>query len=315
MGFSFEKHESMQKAIRRLGRQRIEHALNAMKECARTEGIHSARKDIKKARALLRLAREHLSRKRFRAINKGLQKAAACLAKPRDAAIKVAALRDLTRRFKAELPAGAFRRFRIELRRDYDKAMRKFAEKETAKLACGHLSATERDFKELKFDADGWEAIAPGLKRTYRQCREAHERAVSKFAAQRFHDWRKRSKTLWHQLVLLKPIWPEKLDRMTCELEAVGDLLGEDHDLFVLEQAILDSRSDDNERRQSELKLLRQVIHQRQAELRQKALAMSKYFFEEKPSQFCARLGGYWGSWVRGVDSRQAHARRKGARQ
>jgi CHAD domain-containing protein len=213
-----------------------------------------------------------------------------------------------------DLPTGALRQFRIELRRDYDKAMRNFAQKKRAAESCRHLRTAKHEFERIEIDAEGWEAIARGLKRTYRQCRDAQQLAAEQISAKRFHKWRKRAKNLWHQLVLLKPIWSEKLDRMACELEAVGDLLGEDHDLFMLEQTVLDWQNDADEPGRLDLNRLLQMIHQRQAELRQKALALGKSLHAEKPSKFCEQLDKYWGSWVGGMAVKRLHPRGKGGR-
>jgi CHAD domain-containing protein len=297
MGFCFKKNETVTKAIPRLGCQRARRALDCLKDCSQPEAIHGARKEIKKARAVLRLARENISKEEFRAIKRSLRKAASCLAKPRDAAVRANALRELTRRFKHALHPGAFRKNRVALRRASDQAMTRFAEKQNAKSAVEHLRRAAKEFRKLKIEANGWDVIAPGLERAYRECREAYQRAVKIGSAEAFHEWRKRAKYLWHHLALLEPTWPEKIDRMICELETVGDFLGEDHDLFILQHWLEGSKKAKGKSHQ--MKTLRQIIHKRQDELRGKALAMGKYFYTEKPPEFCRRLGGYWCSWER----------------
>jgi CHAD domain-containing protein len=51
------------------------------------------------------------------------------------------------------------------------------------------------------------------------------------------HDWRKRVKTLWYQLRLVRPFAPT-LGRRIRDFERLQELLGDDHDLYVL-QAML----------------------------------------------------------------------------
>src|SRR4051794_14840196 len=80
MAFCFKRRESISKAIRRLGRERVEHALECLKECDQGEAIHGARKDIKKMRALLRLVAPEIGRKELRRIGKPLGDAAKLLA-------------------------------------------------------------------------------------------------------------------------------------------------------------------------------------------------------------------------------------------
>ena len=55
MAISFKRKQSVARSIRRLGREQFEHALECLEACGRAEAINCARKDIKKARAVLRL--------------------------------------------------------------------------------------------------------------------------------------------------------------------------------------------------------------------------------------------------------------------
>src|SRR5947209_2250883 len=84
MAFCFKRRESVSKAIRRLGRERVEHARECLKERDPGEAIHSARKDIKKIRAVLRLVQPGIGQKKFRRIGKPLGEAAKFLAPSRD---------------------------------------------------------------------------------------------------------------------------------------------------------------------------------------------------------------------------------------
>src|SRR5678815_4162993 len=106
MAFCFKRRESVEKAIRRLGCERIERALECLKDCSRAEAIHCARKDIKRVRAILRLARANIARKEFRRLTKLLREAASHLAAPRDAYVKARTLKDLASHFKGQLAPG-----------------------------------------------------------------------------------------------------------------------------------------------------------------------------------------------------------------
>src|SRR5688500_9033677 len=117
MAFCFKRKEPVSKAVRRLGRERIEHALECLKHSARAEAIHCARKDIKKVRAVARLVRPRIAKKKFCGLAEPLREAANDLAGSRDAYIKVQTLRGLTRHFKGQLAPGALRHVRGELRK------------------------------------------------------------------------------------------------------------------------------------------------------------------------------------------------------
>src|SRR5262245_17950243 len=142
MAFCFRKRESVSKAIRRLGCERIEHALECLKDSSKAEAIHCARKDIKRVRAVLRLAQTEIPNGEFRRLTKLLREAANHLAAPRDAYVKARTLRRLVRHFKGELALRALRDIRAALRNGFDEEMKRFEKEKTAR-------AVERALRRL----------------------------------------------------------------------------------------------------------------------------------------------------------------------
>src|SRR6185436_13941367 len=116
MPFCFKKKESVAKAVRRLGCERVESALKCLKDCEHAEAIHGARKDIKRVRAVLRLVRTEISKKEYGRVIGLLREAANHLAPTRDAYVRVRTLKNLRRHFKGQLAPGALRHVRAELR-------------------------------------------------------------------------------------------------------------------------------------------------------------------------------------------------------
>ena len=84
---------------------------------------------------------------------------------------------------------------------------------------------------------------------------------------------------------------------MAQELEMLGEHLGKDHDLVMLQEAIQQMCA--GERHPRELKTLNGLIHERQRALRSAALAIGARFYAEKACMFCKRLAGYWKIWCR----------------
>jgi hypothetical protein len=66
MPFRFKKSETAQKAVRRVGAERVRVALKGLEKAHRPTSIHNVRKEIKKLRALLRLVRGELGRDGYR---------------------------------------------------------------------------------------------------------------------------------------------------------------------------------------------------------------------------------------------------------
>src|SRR5262245_24276124 len=133
MAFCFKRRESVPKAISRLSRDRVEHALECLKNCARADAIHCARKDIKKVRAVLRLVRAEIPKKVFCRVTDLLRDAADQLAAPRDAYVKIRTLSKLTRHFKGQLARGGVRHVRAELRSACNEEMKRFATRKTVR--------------------------------------------------------------------------------------------------------------------------------------------------------------------------------------
>jgi len=301
MAYCFKRRESVAKAIKRFGRERIEHALESLNDARRAEAIHCARKDIKKTRALLRLVRTGIPKKEFRRLTTALREAATHLAASRDAYIKTQTLRHLAEHFKGQLAPGALRPVRAKLRKTCDEEMKRFGKEKTANYVERTLRRAARILGRLKVRGKGWKALNPGVKATYRQGRQAYKTAETDSLPENFHAWRKRAKDLWYQVRLLHPTWPEQLDAMASELGALGDNLGDDHDLTVLRQDL--EQWSPGDRHTREFETLHGLIEERQRELRAAALALGTRFYAEKPSMFCSRLAGYWQTWRREENS------------
>jgi CHAD domain len=114
MAFCFKRKESVAKAVRRLGCERIENARECLKDYRHAEAINCARKDIKKMRAVLRMVRTSIARKEFRRCTKLLREAASHLAATRDAYVKANALKS-SGSFQRTACTGSFTPYSLTL--------------------------------------------------------------------------------------------------------------------------------------------------------------------------------------------------------
>src|SRR6266853_2003524 len=194
MAFCFKKKESVRKAIRRLGCERVEDALECLKDCRHGEAIHCVRKDIKKIRAVLRLVRTQMSRKEFKLLKRLLRKPAKRLGAARDAYVKAKTLTDVIQHFKAQLAAGALRHIRAELRGALDEEMKRFAKEKTAKTIDRGLRRVAKELKDMEIKGKGWKALGPGFKTAYADGAAAYQGALKHPSPENFHEWRKRAK-------------------------------------------------------------------------------------------------------------------------
>jgi CHAD domain len=175
--------------------------------------------------------------------------------------------------------------------------MKRFVKEKGAKSVERLLRSVAKEFEYLGISGKGWKAIGPGVRSAYSEGRRAYQTVLKDPSPENFHEWRKRAKDLWYQVSLLRPVWPEQMDATARELETLGEYLGDDHDLFILQQSVQERCAGDGDQR--ELEILHGLIEERQRELRAAAVALGARFYAEKSATFCERLDGYWNTWRR----------------
>jgi len=288
MPFRFKKSESPAKGVRRVCRERIGAALGGLRKDDRSAAVHGVRKEIKKLRAIFRLVRAAIGRGAYRKGAKALREAANRLAAPRDARVTLKAFGKLVGRSARQF-GGIERALRKHARREAGRIRKDNSLKRAERL----LRKTDRRMDDLEIKATGWAAIEPGLKESYRRGQQAWRHACKQPSPENFHDWRKHVKDLWHYFCLLYPAWLAEARAYTDELELLGAQLGEDHDLFLLQQFAVEHCAG----RAGEVEALKRLIRARQKELRAAALKLGSRLYAETPVAICRRLGNYWNNW------------------
>ena len=274
--------EPLPREIARVARGRIDHALDELRgktDSTPEEAVHEARKDMKKLRALLRLARGELGKETFERENGCFRDAARELAGTRDSDVMLETLASL------ELPPG----LGWELRKLMQAQLALGGERDR-EAAAGRAAAI---LKEARKRVDDWPlaeesfgAVADGLERTYRRGRRAFRAALDEPSAEALHEWRKRVKDLWYEHTLLRELWPPVMSAAGDEAHELSDRLGDDHDLVVLAAWVrghLDPDPDFSEA----------VIHRRE-QLQREAFALGERLYTEKPSAYVRRIEGLW---------------------
>ena len=214
------------------------------------DSVHTARKRIKKARSLLRLARPDLGGTVVRHAQAELRECADRLAPQReaDAAVEaatwleLAAHRDrLAREVEGEADdaasataAGAW--WLVEfLRTDAERRQARGALSwPAARSVALRLVRTAEWIDRVPARADGWDAIGPGLHRQYRLGRAALDALPDEPTVDELHEWRKRVKDHGYHTRLLRNLWPDVLKPVQRAAEELAELLGGDHDLGLL---------------------------------------------------------------------------------
>jgi CHAD domain-containing protein len=288
--------EDVGEGLRRIALGRAESALQTLAEIDGDDfaaSIHSARKDLKKLRAVLRLARADLGKKAFRAESRRYRDAGRLLARNRDAEVKLETLAALGDRFGEELPLAASGAWSAVLRHERDR-LAEAAGGETAVRIEQARTAIEdgrRRIPDWSLKAAPRGLIGAGLAGTYRQGRKEMGRALAEPSAENVHRWRKRVKDVWYQLRIVGGAWPATIGEAADQAHDLADLLGDHHDLAILRADLVD-RAEVEDRPAFEA-----LIDRRQEELLAQALALGSRFYAEKPKAFGRRIESYWRLW------------------
>jgi CHAD domain-containing protein len=268
--FRLKQDEALPDGVRRIARGRIDHAIDALSD-ASEEGVHEARKDMKKLRALLRLVRGEVGGKVFRREADTFRDAARELSGVRDADVMLATLADLEERYDAE--TGPIRQA-VEAHRLRTTGG---GRQQAAKTAIAVLTEARERVDGWPLERDGFEALADGLERTYRRGRRDWRTAVKEPSTENLHQWRKRVKDLWYHCSILQETWKPVMTALADEAHELSDRLGDDHDLAVL----LDFGGAES---------LEPLIATRRAELQEEAFAYGTRLYADKPKAFVRRL-------------------------
>src|SRR5690349_6256341 len=229
--------ESVRDGLVRVSSGIIQNALACIAQPCRTraEDLHQVRLTFKRLRALLRLVQPVIGKEYFKQENRRLRGIADRLARFRDTTVSHQTLARLAANLPLKRDQKAFVRVLGQLVADGPGAGRFTEEREAAMVAAGdELRDASHSFQDiLMIPAGEWEAIEPGLGKTYRRARYQMLRAKRRGTAESFHQWRKQVKYVYYQLQMVQPAWPRRLEPMVRQLKKLEDKLGKDHDFAV----------------------------------------------------------------------------------
>jgi CHAD domain-containing protein len=254
----------------------------------RTAAIHNARKAIKKERSLLRLGRGTIAREQRRRENAELRDVARSLSGARDADVMIASIDELSERFAGQLPATAFQTVRgyLEAGRSGQHGNGSVVDNR----ALEKLEAARIRVHDWRLRKGGWKALESGLMRSYSSGRQAFAVVRAGGEMEDLHTWRKRVKDLWYHERLLAPTCGPTVRGHAKDLDRLSDLLGDDHDLAVLRQALTPGDTPVA----VDLDAIVNLIEHRRTELQTEAIRIGERLYAEPPKAFRRRMRRSW---------------------
>ncbi len=270
------------------------------------EAVHTARKSMKRIRALLRLVRYEIGEKVYHFENRLMRDTARLVSEVRIAAVLVNGADEIRSLYGPLLAEGTFdevvdrlvaRRDRIEQQAMEDPGIipRLISNLERAR---GRYESWPTDPDARTIYGMGlrqdFRAVGPGLKATHARGRREMVAAYQVTSVESFHLWRKRVKYLKHQVEILTPLWPEVMLGMAITLDRIADLLGQDHDLAELLRLLADRH--DLCPNPIERSLMSALASQRRSDLQTASRILGRRIYAETPTSLELRLGAYWES-------------------
>lgn len=303
--FVLAETEPLPEGLRRVSLEQFDSAVSALGAAGGFDaGVHETRKAIKRLRAILRLVSSEIGPRAYRVENAILREAGQALAPLRDGMVLVISVERLRRRFEHQLAPETFAELQAALearhqrRRDHTlDDVRLIPDVITtlraarARYAAWPVEGGSPGYGRRPI-RNSFGAVAPGLGGTYGRGRAEMETAIDQPTPARFHQWRKRVKYLRHQTELLVPLWPDLLTPTAGALDDLGELLGDDHDLAVLVEALAglpELCPDPRER-----SLLVGMAQHRRSELERAAATLGARLYAETVPQYLRRIGAYW---------------------
>ena len=287
MSSRLKQTESPGHALRRVCRRHVDQALASLQKAHQPDGVHEVRKEIKRLRAVFRLTRGSLSHQDHRKTAKIMRLAAKPLAASRDARVTRKAFETLVGRKARQFP-----NLRSAVNTYCLHAERSFKNQDFGALARFMLKKAGGQLDDLNPKRTGWTEIKACLKKSYTRGRGAFQLARLKPEPGHFHEWRKEVKNFSYQLDFLCPDWPPNTKEMLEKLEALGEQLGEEHDLVLLQNFAKELRQFSQE-----TVALQHLIDARRRRFGGRIRQLGSCLYAASPELVCAQLERDWKAW------------------
>ena len=295
MGFSFTRRTDVKQQVRRIAMDQVEAALEECRGSADLDQtVHGLRRRCKKLRGLLRLIEPKF--KAFESENRVVRDAAQGLSGTRDAAVMVDTFdalveADSKREGGPRVDPASTGQVRSLLRGRVIRAGETIDPQRLLADFAAALGPLGERAEKWPIEGRGFSAIGAGLERSYGRMREGIEHALDDGSSEALHDWRKHTKYHWHHVNLLHRTAPELLRGRSNLLDELGELLGDHHNLHVLDETL---KSAPEPIGAEGLETIGGAIAERQTTLAARAFELGRQLTVEKPPVLRRRFEQYW---------------------
>lgn len=286
-------HAPFETEFRRLSRAFIDQIQLALTDAhgGNQNGIHEARKWIKRARGFLRLYESALG-PAFNPCDEQLRAAGRALGPLRnrhslEEAVRRA--REIVAQHSPTDAAGAADDLAMVLPPHPATA----PELDLVGLAAGAIAELKKELAAIRLVEPSIRHIRKGLQTTYRRTRRAFASAQKRPTPDTLHALRRQANYHRQHMRLLIEAWPAMITARADQGSRLHDLLGEERDLRILLAKSQASGGIDKIRRRRR-KALNAEIDRHCRLLHGEAMALAARLFAERPARFAERIEAYW---------------------
>jgi CHAD domain-containing protein len=240
--------------------------------------VHAARKELKRARATLRLMREVIDPDHFREEDATLRRVAQMLNDARDAEVMLRTFLRLRKSIKDSDPQTD-----LEPLHKLLLLGRRRATSNELVVRLNDIRAMLTQSKERTREwsvANDLDLLTQGMRRTYRKGRLRYQAASESRTDEQLHAWRRQVKYCGYQLEAIGQV-ERKMTKRLRRCRKLADLLGSDHDLALLHKRVMDAPLDAG----SALCLVNAITRSR-ARLQKRAFAIGARLYRGKVRKF-----------------------------
>jgi len=256
--------------------------------------IHTFRKGCKEIRALLRLVRDDLGETCYQLENAFYRDLARPFSERRDRWVFIETIDEvLTPEDSAEHDpiVALLQTTRNNLLADYTQ---RYADRipDSFDEVAAKLTEAKKRIADWLIDDQGFASIRKSIRRIYERGRSTMAIAAAEPDAETRHKWRKLVKYLWYQLRTLRQIAPEAMESIALDWYELSSLLGVDHDLSELINAL--SNDPELAGGPENIRTIEKVIIIHQEELETQIYTLAERLYLDDADSFVNRLGKYW---------------------
>ena len=293
MAFRLKRRKHLNRQVARVVARELESAVATIKAAPlrSARSVHTVRKHLKKARAIVRMLEEEFG-KDFKPLIGRLRGAARRLSAFRDADVCLETLDALRGRYPRVLTPAVTGSVQRALEAHRRRARSRLEHALPVVLSMLRASAAPIS-RGVRHAADP-EAVREGMARGYRRARKALE--TTTLAGERggdaaLHRWRRRVKDHWYQMRLLEGLDAHAGPRVRA-LKRLETWLGDHHNLVVLDDLV--QRSPSRFGSGSSVAAVLGCIDRRKAALERRFRDRGTKLFEYRPARFRKLIDRWW---------------------